>query len=284
MLSRRKRTILIRIVLWPTIPRRIGHHRESAHNRCLTQHFVAIVRIDLTQQSRCKHRRRHFVVATVILIAMSIGIWDWPRSLRDVLFPKRWGVVHHRRLYRSGQISRWLVKRTLQKHGIDVIIDLQATDINSRDQTAERIVAKELGIECYNFPLGGDGTGEIANYAKAIQAIDTAVQTDKRVLVHCAAGSQRTGGVIASYRMLVENVRPDVAQSEMEEFNWDPVEDTELSDYLNSHMAELARLLVEMDVIENVPLQIPQLNTVNLPTIRINVPRISQDGKESTRR
>ena len=215
---------------------------------------------------------------------MSTAIWDWPKSIRDVFFPKRWGVVDPGRIYRSGQLSRWLVKKTLQKHGIDVIIDLQGTDANSRDQTTERNVANELGIERHSFPLGGDGTGEIANYAKAIWAIVTAVQTNKRVLVHCAAGSQRTGGVIASYRMLVENVDPDIAQAEMEQFDWDPVEDTELSDYLNSHIEELARLLVEMDVIEQIPSQIPQINTVNSTAATTNVPRLSRGGNESTKR
>ena len=76
--------------------------------------------------------------------------------------------------------------------------------------------------------------------------------------MHCAAGSYRTGGVIASYRMLIEGKAPDEAWAEMEQYSWNsdiPI----LPEYLNSHMGELTEKLLQLGVIDSVPDPLPVL-------------------------
>jgi protein-tyrosine phosphatase len=173
------------------------------------------------------------VIAAAVLIVIG-GLVAWNNGVRDRLFPKNFGVVEPGQLYRSGQISRWQIEPTLKNNGIKVIVALSA-HASARlqpDIDAELATASALGIDLEVFPLGGDGTGQIEQYAAAIAAIDKAKKEGKPVLVHCVAGAQRTGGVIATYEMLVENKPAAEAFSQMREFGHDPTANPHLLEFL----------------------------------------------------
>ncbi len=204
-------------------------------------------------------KKSRLVWLAVLLVGGSI--WLWEDVIEDRVIPKRFGVVKEGRIYRSGQLSASLVKRTLVKYQIGVIVSLSG-DSDDVDKNAERQAAAELGIERLVFPLGGKGTGDINNYAKAIAAICEAQEKGKPVLVHCAAGAQRTGGVIATYRLLVEKKDASFVLAEMKRYGWDPRRNELLLPYINSNMAQLAELLCEMGVIEEAPVRLPQLGPV----------------------
>ena len=89
-------------------------------------------------------------------------------------------------------------------------------------------------------------------------AIANAVDDGKAVLVHCAAGSQRTGGVIALWRVLRDGWTVEQALHEMEAFDWDPDDDRELVDYLDTNMPELVSRLAALKVIETIPDPLPR--------------------------
>jgi protein tyrosine/serine phosphatase len=201
----------------------------------------------------------------VVLAAIIIGagIWIWEEKLEDHFIPKRWGVVEEGKIYRSGQLSSTLIRKMLRKHNIAVIVDLTFEVPGDRDQEAERQAAVELGIEVYRYPLRGDGTGDIGNYAKAIATIVDAKNKGKCVLVHCAAGAQRTGGVIACYRVLVEKREPSFAYAEMKRYDWREKHDQVLLTYMKQNMAQLAELLKQMGVIEDVPQPLPTIPSRN---------------------
>ena len=141
--------------------------------------------------------------------------------------------------------------------GADTIVTQGAVQSNHCRQSAA--AAAKLGIERLIFPLSGNGTGDINNYAKAIAAICEAQEKEKPVLVHCAAGVQRTGGVIATYRLLVEKKDTPFVLAEMMHYGWNPRRNVHLLPYLNSNMAKLAKLLQQMGVIDDVPASLPQL-------------------------
>ena len=201
--------------------------------------------------------RKWLVALTVLLVAG--GIWTWDQVIKDRVIPKRFGVVQDGTIYRSGQLSSALVKRTLQKYGIRRIVDLTSVDPTDPDERAEKRAAAELGVEISVFTLRGDGTGDIHNYARAVEAIFRARQAGQPVLVHCAAGAQRTGGVIAAWRLLVEGKSPSFVLKELRRYGWHPKSDTVLLEYLNSHMAELAQLFHEAGVIDQIPTPLPKL-------------------------
>ena len=210
-----------------------------------------------------KNTSRRLSILRILLVIAIVGlvIWLWKNVLEDRLIPKRWGVVQAGKIYRSGRLSAALVKRTLRKNNIAVIIDLTGDAPGNKDQNAEKKAAVELGIERLNFPLRGNGTGDINNYAQAIAAIVDAKRKGKPVLVHCAAGAQRAGGVIACYRMLVEKKSPSFAYAELLRYDWKDKPDQILLNYINSNMAKLAELLKEMGVIDEVPNPLPAIRS-----------------------
>jgi protein-tyrosine phosphatase len=178
--------------------------------------------------------------------------------------PKRLGVVEQGYIYRSGQLDEELIKKTLVKYKIGLIISLSKEALDDVDVRTEINTAEELGIKRLVFPLSGDGTGDINNYADAVAAIYEARKENTPVIVHCSAGSQRTGGVIAVYQLLVEKKESSIVFSEMEHYGANIRGNSPLLWYLNIHMKELAVLLKQKGVIDDVPATVPRLGPFNV--------------------
>ena len=201
-----------------------------------------------------KRQRRLAAGFAAFAIVLLAGL-AW-HEFHDRFLPKRWGVVEQGKLYRSGQLHPALVEKTLREHHIQVVVDLQFED-GTPAQAAEARAIRELGIAQYRFPLNGNGTGDIKHYAAAIARIKASVDAGKPVLVHCAAGTQRTGGVIAAYETLVEGRKVSSAIREMEAYDWDPVKNRVLLEYLDGHMGELVDQLQKMGVLKSKPARLP---------------------------
>jgi len=192
------------------------------------------------------------------ILIIAGGIWVWHDFVKDRVVPKNFGVVENGLIYRSGRISAGLIKKTLVKYKIGAIVDLAADKGNDINQNAEKSAAAELNINRLVLPLKGDGTGDINNYASAIAAIVEARRAKTPILVHCAGGTQRTGGVIAAYQLLVEQKDASLVLKELKYYGW-KTEDMDLPVYLNGNMKQLAELLYQMRIIERIPSPLPQL-------------------------
>ncbi|MBS0261175.1 MAG: dual specificity protein phosphatase family protein [Planctomycetes bacterium] len=208
-------------------------------------------------------RRGRFVMWGVIAATVAALVFaerkDAFRAVRDRFVPKRWGVVEEGKIYRSGQLSRHLVKEMLSKHHIQRVVDLTFDNPQDANHTAEVRAAAELGIHHKLYPLDSDGTGDVHIYAQAVAAVADAEREGQPVLVHCYAGSQRTGGVVALYRLLVQHWSPDDVLAEMRHYKYDPHESPRLIEYLNRHVGEIASDLVAQGTIESVPEPLPRL-------------------------
>ena len=204
--------------------------------------------------SRVINRWRWALPSMLVLVVLGYLVFD--HLIKDRILPKRWGEVETGLVYRAGQIHPALVEATLQENGIRKIIDLQYWE-EKPGLLAERDAATSLQIEIERFPLNGNGTGNVQHYVEAILALHQAKTEGVPVLVHCAAGSQRTGGVLAAYRTLVLGISADAAVTEMESYDWDPAKDQILLDYLNEHIAYIAEQLVLGGVIGQVPTPLP---------------------------
>jgi protein tyrosine/serine phosphatase len=205
-----------------------------------------------------RHKARWLLIG-VIAVAAAGGVLGSKAVLERHFIAKRFGVVEQGRIYRSGQIAAPLIKKILLTNNIRVIVDLTGEDAVDSDQQGEKKAAAQLGVEIKRYPLRGNGTGDVNNYARAIIAIADAEKNKLPVLVHCAAGAQRTGGVIAAYRLLVQKKDPVFTFNEMKRYGWSPKDNPALLPYLNENMAAIAMMLKQAGVIEGFSEPLPML-------------------------
>ena len=216
--------------------------------------------MNISHQSKGRSNSRRLIISGLAaLVVIAVTLTSWELVLKDRLATRHWGVVEEGLIYRSGRLPLDRAQATLANHHIRVLIDLTENKPGNQFQTKERAAAVALGIEYHNFPLIGDGTGDIRSYAQAIAVMHQARREGKPVLVHCAAGAQRTGGVVAAYRVLVERKSPDEARAELKRYGWKPGKDQVLLNYLNRNMAKLAELLLALRVIDTIPNPLPVL-------------------------
>ena len=191
--------------------------------------------------------RRALTWIALSVVVLGGGVWVWnsdPIHLKDRIFPRKFASVEPK-LYRAAQIDKGLIEGVLREHKIDVIVDLVG-GTPDEDRAAEQRVAAQLGVRDENFPMPGSGMGDVPSYARAVACIKAALDDGHTVLVHCAAGSRRTGGVLAAYELLIRGDRPK-AQLELDRF--EGVDDpARLRNYLNANLPQIAAELQQMGV------------------------------------
>jgi protein tyrosine/serine phosphatase len=82
--------------------------------------------------------------------------------------------------------------------GIKTVIDLRGT--NGHSNEAERRAAEAAGMHYVNFPMHGMEAPSDEEVSKILATLQDA--TVGPVFVHCMRGADRTGAVIAAYRMV----------------------------------------------------------------------------------
>lgn len=190
-------------------------------------------------------------IAIIVTIGLTCGLigW-WYAGLRNWFEPVNFGVVEPGRIYRSGQISEHIIRKTLEQNHVGVIVSLSGDE--SPDADAEKSAAAELGVDhIYLGGLAGDGIGDPNVYPKALAQILQANQKGKAVLVHCQSGAQRTGGVIAAYRILVEGEPPDRAFAEMRKYGHDPKHNPKLIPFIEEHLPQWRKQLARYEASES---------------------------------
>ncbi len=117
-------------------------------------------------------------------------------------------------LYRSGQPDE-AGFRYLAQLGIRTVIDLRGPGERA---AAERALVESLGMRYVNVPLSGWRRPRDEEMQRILTII--ADPASRPVLVHCRRGADRTGVVIALYRVLFEGWEPERAYREMRAFGF----------------------------------------------------------------
>src|SRR6266404_7774527 len=103
----------------------------------------------------------------------------------------------------------------LKKLGVTTIVDLRG---NSGPVAWERAQAESLGMRFIDLPVLGwspPSNAQVAEFLKLFQQDPT-----QKVFVHCYYGRDRTGVMVAAYRMAQQHWTPDQAVAEMDSFGF----------------------------------------------------------------
>lgn len=178
------------------------------------------------------------VVTVTALIVGLILLWRTP--LRDHVYVRNFGVVEEGRIYRSGRLTPLTLRRLARKLKLRTVIDLGAYWHDSaRDRALERAAAK-LGLTRHRCRgLKGDGTGNPNAYLHALRAM--ADPANHPVLIHCAAGADRTGAVVILYRVACGSQTLDQAFEEARRHRHDPVRNESMLAFVRSHADSITR-------------------------------------------
>ena len=189
---------------------------------------------------------KKFFLFPLITLAISYLLIE---EVRPRLFPKRFGEVVESALFRSGRIHPDIYQTVLVDKNIDSIVTLTGRKEDHHWQAKEIEIAEKLSIPIHRFNLNGDGTGNPSTYKEALSKVINEISSGKSVLVHCAAGTNRTGGLVYLYRTIFENVSSEDAVKEMVNFDFDPDRNGHLIPFLEGISPSIKEDLAEQGVL-----------------------------------
>ena len=114
-------------------------------------------------------------------------------------------------LYRGAQ-PRPEGLRRLAALGVKTVVNLRAADENSR---AEELEVRAAGLQYFNVPLPAYARPDAEQVERALALIDA--PENRPVFVHCKHGEDRTGTVVAVYRISREGWTRERAEEEAEQ-------------------------------------------------------------------
>lgn len=136
------------------------------------------------------------------------------------------------RLFRGGQPKPGGLKK-LASLGVKTVINLRDDDKRMLDEERE---AKSLGMKFFNLPLSLGGRPSREQIARALALIDA--PDNQPVFVHCHKGADRTGVVVAAYRITHDHWTGEQAQREADKYGmgwWQHGKKDFISDYFRDH-------------------------------------------------
>jgi tyrosine-protein phosphatase SIW14 len=139
-------------------------------------------------------------------------------------------------VYRGGQPKSGGLEK-LKQLGIKTVINLR-----SEQDQAESSEAAANGMKYFNFPMDRFGRPNDETVEKVLDIISKSEH--QPVFVHCARGADRTGTIIAIYRITHDGWSSEKAKAEAKSFGmglWQIEMKDYISDYYKRHMKAAAR-------------------------------------------
>jgi protein tyrosine/serine phosphatase len=131
-------------------------------------------------------------------------------------------------LYRGGQPSSDGFK-SLHAMGVGIVVDLR----EDRSEVAtEKRQVESLGMKSVEIPWSANhepSSAQIVEFLDLVRA-----NPDTKIFVHCRRGADRTGVMIAAYRIAVEHKPVAQAISEMHQYHYDWLFRAQLRRYIES--------------------------------------------------
>jgi tyrosine-protein phosphatase SIW14 len=123
----------------------------------------------------------------------------------------------------------------LQKLGMNIVVDFRA---ESGEVSSEKKSVESLGMKFVNLPWSGaslPSRDQILTFFTLLRD-----NPDQKIFIHCQYGADRTGVMIALYRIAVDHWTPDQAIAEMKDFHYHNLLLPHLAKYVKAFPAALA--------------------------------------------
>ena len=208
-------------------------------------------------------KRQSGLLRLVIIVVIAAGVIYGIKKTRYQFIARNFGVVEAGEIYRSGRLTPRMFRKKVGENNIKTVLDLGAYVPGSPEDLREQQLSEELGAERFRFTLDGDGTGNPNYYVQALRLMsDPEAQP---ILIHCAAGAQRTGALVLLYRHIVQGQELGEAYPESFQYKHKPSE-WELLAYVAQWNDEIAQSLRTGESIPGFePVEYPLASSVGDP-------------------
>lgn len=182
-------------------------------------------------------QRVHRISASLLLMALLVSVSAAQSEVHYKELPNFRKVQEH--LYRGAQPLTGGLKK-LSEIGIKTVINLRGEDQGTRAEEAE---AKTLGLRYYSVPMPGLSRPSDEQVKKVMALIND--PENWPVFVHCKHGADRTGTVIACYRISKEGWTDERAINEARQNGMSWMEfgmRTYISDYARQSLEETKQI------------------------------------------
>ncbi len=193
---------------------------------------------DLADQAPHRWRAGHrnivlLLIGTSVLLVLAGWIW-WAKH-----GPTRFAEVEPGQLYRSGQLTEPQLRSIIKQYRIKTVLSLLQPLAESESDRMESRVCQELGVHRDQVGMPGDGAGNFVDLSRAVEIL--AAPENRPILFHCSAGVNRTGAVLAAYRMKHGGWTPKKAIAEGRRWGWS----IENNENLVTHIREYHTFLLD---------------------------------------
>lgn len=165
------------------------------------------------------------ICALFLFLTFSLTLAPRSTSLSDFPLPSTATKIFIPGIHNAGKINEHLYRGSqpnldelfqLKKLGVTTIIDLRAEFPQTAKEERKRVEA--LGMHFERIPIGGFSNPSDADLVHFFQVLRNS--PSQTIFVHCEFGRDRTGVMIAAYRIAFEHWSSDQALSEMMQFGF----------------------------------------------------------------
>jgi tyrosine-protein phosphatase SIW14 len=156
------------------------------------------------------------VLATSVLFSVAPSGWSQTnnQTITKAEGIPNWGRVTDT-LYRGGQPVAAGFK-SLQQLGVGIVVDFRD---EPEEIASEKRNVEALGVRYVSIPWKGSGNPSNPQVVEFLDLVRANPQS--KIFVHCKRGADRTGVMIAAYRIAVEHKTVADAVAEMHQYHYD---------------------------------------------------------------
>jgi protein tyrosine/serine phosphatase len=152
-------------------------------------------------------------VVALLVAAVAVGQPHLPAERLDLPGVPNLGRVDAR-LLRGGQPNAEGF-RALAAHGVTLVVDLRNGDERGE---SERELVTSLGMNYVAIPMSGWRTPQPEQVERFLELLQD--DDGGAVFVHCRRGAERTGVMVAAYRMTAQGWSPEEVRVEMDAYRF----------------------------------------------------------------